>query len=145
MDKEGGNKEKMRKCRKWIFLHFFILSPFPHFLFISSFCLHFLAARLPKFLQHWLSFIHQLSILCTCLYPPITNYHLYLLFLLLLIEWHCHFLYFTCFLEYSDGIHKIKVKAPKALVSYVGKTLKLWRLRIVLGTSCLLRPLERVN
>ena len=37
MDREKGNKEKMRKCREWIFLHF---------LFIFSFSLHFLAARL---------------------------------------------------------------------------------------------------
>ena len=36
MDREGGNKEKMRKCRKWISLHFLILSPFPHSRSISS-------------------------------------------------------------------------------------------------------------
>ena len=66
MEKEGGNREKMRKCRESISLHFLIFSPFPHvlsissfsfhflfissfslnFLFISSFSLHFLAARL---------------------------------------------------------------------------------------------------
>ena len=28
MDREGGNKERMRKCREWISLHFLILSPF---------------------------------------------------------------------------------------------------------------------
>ena len=28
MDKEGGNKERMRKCREWISLHSLILSPF---------------------------------------------------------------------------------------------------------------------
>ena len=38
MDWEGGNKEKIRKCREWISLHF---------LFIFSFSLHFLTARLP--------------------------------------------------------------------------------------------------
>ena len=38
MDREGGNKEKMRKCTEWISLHF---------LFIFLFSLHFLAARLP--------------------------------------------------------------------------------------------------
>ena len=38
MDREGGNKEKLRKCRKWISLHFLILSPFPlHFLILSPF------------------------------------------------------------------------------------------------------------
>ena len=34
MDREGGNKEKMRECREWLSLHF---------LFIVSFSLHFLA------------------------------------------------------------------------------------------------------
>ena len=48
VDSEGGNKEKMRKCRKWISLHFLTLSLFPlHFLFILSLSLHFLEARLP--------------------------------------------------------------------------------------------------
>ena len=56
MAREGGNKEKMRKCREWIPLYILILSPFPHFLpissfslhflFISSFSLHFLASRM---------------------------------------------------------------------------------------------------
>ena len=48
--REGGNKEKMRKCREWISLLILILSPFPHSLSISSpfphslspFSLHFL-------------------------------------------------------------------------------------------------------
>ena len=44
MDREGGNKDIMRKCREWISLHFLLLSL--HFLFIYSFSLHFLAARL---------------------------------------------------------------------------------------------------
>ena len=35
MDREGGNKEKMRKCRKWISLHFLILSLFPPSLSIT--------------------------------------------------------------------------------------------------------------
>ena len=54
MDREGGNKEKMRRCREWISLHFLILSKFPlissfsfHFLFIFSFSVHLLPARLP--------------------------------------------------------------------------------------------------
>ena len=42
MDMEGGNKEKLKTCRKWISLHF---------LFIFSFFLHFLAARLPQLVQ----------------------------------------------------------------------------------------------
>ena len=42
MVREGGNKERMKKCREWISLHFLILSPFPHFLSISSLSLHFL-------------------------------------------------------------------------------------------------------
>ena len=57
MEKEGGNRERMRKCRESISLHILIFSPFPPhflilspfpllFLFISSFSLHFLAARL---------------------------------------------------------------------------------------------------
>ena len=57
MEKEGGNRERMRKCRESISLHFLIFSPFPphflilspfplRFLFISSFSLHFLATRL---------------------------------------------------------------------------------------------------
>ena len=38
MDREGGNKEKIRKCRERISLDFLILSPFPlHFLIISPF------------------------------------------------------------------------------------------------------------
>ena len=49
MDREGGNKEKMRKCREWTSLHFLILSPFPlHFLILSPF-LRSPAARLPQF------------------------------------------------------------------------------------------------
>ena len=47
MDREGGNKEKMRKSKEWVSLHFFILPPFPHSLFIFSFSFHFLTARLP--------------------------------------------------------------------------------------------------
>ena len=57
MDREGGYKERMRK----FFLHFLILSPFPHSLSISSpIPLHFLiissfprspAARLQRFVQ----------------------------------------------------------------------------------------------
>ena len=53
---EGGNKEKIRKYREWISLHFLILSPFSislfslHFIFIFSFPLHFLAAMRKKFL-----------------------------------------------------------------------------------------------
>ena len=48
MDRKGGNKEKMRKCREWITLQFHTFSPFLlHFLFIFSFSLHFLTARLP--------------------------------------------------------------------------------------------------
>ena len=57
MEREGGNGERMRKCRESISLHFLIFSPIPphflilspfplRFLFISSFSLHFLAARL---------------------------------------------------------------------------------------------------
>ena len=38
MEKEGGNEERMRKCRNSIALHF---------LLISSFSLHFLTARMP--------------------------------------------------------------------------------------------------
>ena len=38
MEKEGGNRERMRKCRESIFLHFLIFSPFPpHFLIPSPF------------------------------------------------------------------------------------------------------------
>ena len=64
MDREGGNKEKIGKCRERIFPHFLIqspfplkfliLSPFPHslcFLFIFLLSLHFLAARLPQFVK----------------------------------------------------------------------------------------------
>ena len=39
MEKEGGNRERMRKCRESISLHFLIFSissSFPHSLFISS-------------------------------------------------------------------------------------------------------------
>ena len=43
MDREGGNKGKMRKCIEWISLHFPILSPFPlHFLILSPSPLYFL-------------------------------------------------------------------------------------------------------
>ena len=44
MDREGGNRQRMRKSWEWISLS---ISSFSlHFLFISSFSLHFLAARL---------------------------------------------------------------------------------------------------
>ena len=47
MDREGGKKERMRKCRELISPHFLSISSFSlHFLFISSFSRHFLAARL---------------------------------------------------------------------------------------------------
>ena len=36
MDREGGNKEEISKCREGISLHFLILSPIPHFLSIFS-------------------------------------------------------------------------------------------------------------
>ena len=61
MDRERGNKEKMRKCREWISIHFLILSPFIlHFLTLSPFPFHFLIlspfsripdARIQKVLQ----------------------------------------------------------------------------------------------
>ena len=44
MDREGGNRQRMRKSWEWISLS---ISSFSlHFLFISSCSLHFLAARL---------------------------------------------------------------------------------------------------
>ena len=43
MEREGGNREKMRKCRESISLHFLIFSPIPpHFLILSPFPLRFL-------------------------------------------------------------------------------------------------------
>ena len=43
MEREGGNGERMRKCRESISLYFLMLSPFPlHFLILSPFPLHFL-------------------------------------------------------------------------------------------------------
>ena len=45
MEREGGNKEKVRKGREWIS---------PHFLFNFSFSLYFLAARLPQHVHPWL-------------------------------------------------------------------------------------------
>ena len=55
MDREGGNRQRMRKSWEWISLsisslslHFLSISSFSlHFLFIFSFSLHFLATRLP--------------------------------------------------------------------------------------------------
>ena len=41
-DREGGKKEKMQRVN---------LSPFPHSLFISSFSVHLLAARLAQLVQ----------------------------------------------------------------------------------------------
>ena len=65
MEKEGGNRERMRKCRESISLHFLIFSPFPpHFLILSPFPLLFLilfpfprspAARLKRVAQPWLA------------------------------------------------------------------------------------------
>ena len=52
MDREGGNKVKMRKCREWASFHFLIFSPFPHSLSSSSFS-HSLSSS---------SFSHSLSI-----------------------------------------------------------------------------------
>ena len=62
MEKEGGNRERMRKCRESISLHFLIFSPFsPHFLILSPFpCSP--AARLQRFVQPW--FIVYLK--CDC-------------------------------------------------------------------------------
>ena len=38
MEKGGGNRERMRKCRESISFHFLIFSPFPpHFLILSPF------------------------------------------------------------------------------------------------------------
>ena len=51
MDREGGHKERMRKCREWVSLHFLILSPFPYSISISSFSLHFLAAQVQRVAQ----------------------------------------------------------------------------------------------
>ena len=54
MDREGGNKEKLAKCREWISLHFLILFPFPpQFLILSPFPLHFLGAQLPGCNKLW--------------------------------------------------------------------------------------------
>ena len=63
MEREGGNGERMKKCRESISLHFLILSPFPlHFLILSPFPLHFLilspfsrslAPRLQRVAQPW--------------------------------------------------------------------------------------------
>ena len=51
MDREGKNKESMRKYREWISLHFLILSPFPlHFLTLSPF-FHSQAGRLAQLVQ----------------------------------------------------------------------------------------------
>ena len=59
MEREGGNKEKMRKCREQISLHFLILSPFPlHFLILSPFP-HSQAARLAKVVQPCVSATDQ--------------------------------------------------------------------------------------
>ena len=53
MEKEGGNRERMRKCRESISLHFLIFSPFPpHFLILSPFP-RSPAARLQRFVQPW--------------------------------------------------------------------------------------------
>ena len=53
MEKEGGNRERMRKCRESIFLHFLIFSPFPpHFLILSPFPRN-QDARMPQFVQPW--------------------------------------------------------------------------------------------
>ena len=54
MDREGGNKEEMRKYREWICLNFLILSPFPlHSLILFPF---------PHSLSISSSFSHSLSI-----------------------------------------------------------------------------------
>ena len=60
IDKEGGNKEKMRKCREWVSLHspcslnFLILSPFPlDFLILSPFSRN-QDARMQQVVQPWL-------------------------------------------------------------------------------------------
>ena len=51
MEKEGGNRERMRKCRESISLHFLIFSPFPpHFLILPPFP-RSPAARLQRFVQ----------------------------------------------------------------------------------------------
>ena len=55
MEKEGGNRERMRKCREPISLHFLIFPPFPpHFLILSSFP-RSPAARLQRFVQPWVA------------------------------------------------------------------------------------------
>ena len=53
MEIEGGNRERMRKCRESISLHVLIFSPFPpHFLILSPFP-RSPAARLQRFVQPW--------------------------------------------------------------------------------------------
>ena len=75
---EGGNKEKIRKYREWISLHFLILSPFSislfslHFIFIFSFPLHFLAAMRKKFL---VKFARESSASCEGLWQIYLIYH----------------------------------------------------------------------
>ena len=65
MDREGGNKENMRKCREWISLHFLILSPFPlYFLNLSPF-FRSRAARLPQVVQPWLTLKYKYLLMTT--------------------------------------------------------------------------------
>ena len=53
MEREGGNGERMKKCRESFSLHFLILSPFPlHFVILSPFP-RSPAPRLQRVAQPW--------------------------------------------------------------------------------------------
>ena len=75
MEKEGGNRERMRKCRESISLHFLIFSPFPpHFLILSPFP-RSPAARLQRFVQPWEAIKHVRRIVAKILFfwpPPLS-------------------------------------------------------------------------
>ena len=67
MEKEGGNRERMRKCREPISLHFLIFSPFPpHFLILSPFP-RSPAARLQRFVQPCVAVLLHASTSCAFL------------------------------------------------------------------------------
>ena len=76
MDREGGNRQRMRKSWEWISLHFLILSPFPlHFLILSLFP-RSLAARLQRFVQpSRLPLKKQRTRLSSCMFLLLAHTH----------------------------------------------------------------------
>ena len=87
-EREGGNKEKMRKCREWISLLFLIIFPFtPHFFILSPFS-RSLAARLPKVMQPCSAHNKRTAVESGCVLRS-AEFNWVPLFILASLSFHC--------------------------------------------------------